>query len=48
MRKWLIAWLGLFAFFAVGVDTVHVRALDTVTVFTPAAYVLGLVEDAAR
>jgi hypothetical protein len=42
VTKLLIAWLGLFAFFAVGVDMVHVMAMP---VSAPATYMLALVED---
>jgi hypothetical protein len=38
----LLAWLALFAFFAVVVDMVHIMAMP---VSGPAIYILGLVED---
>jgi hypothetical protein len=45
VTKWLIAWLGLFGLFAVVADMVHIMVMDPVTIFTPAFYWLGLIED---
>jgi hypothetical protein len=46
VSKRLIVWLGLFAIFSVGVDLVHIWALDPTTgSFSPAGRVLGLIED---
>lgn len=41
----LLLWLAAFAFFAVGVDMVHVMTIDPVTGLTPSFYWLGLIED---
>ena len=45
VAKRLVAWLALFAFFAVGFDMLHIMAMDPVTMFTPAFYWLGVIED---
>lgn len=42
---YLLLWLALFAFFSVGIDMVHIMALDPITGFTPTTYLLGIVED---
>src|SRR5690606_36199115 len=40
--KWLIAWLFVFAFFAVGVDMLHIMAWE---VYPPAIDVLTVIEE---
>jgi hypothetical protein len=46
VMKRLVAWLGLFAFFAVGVDLLHIMTLDPVTwASTPAGEALAVIED---
>ena len=42
VMKWLVAWVLLFAFFAVGVDMLHVMAWE---IYPPAIDVLLVVED---
>ena len=42
MTKRLIAWLGLFAVFAVGFDILHVMVLE---IHPPAIELIGMIED---
>ena len=48
VTKWLIAWLGLFALFAVVADMVHIMVSDPATVFPRAFHWLALAEDGGK
>ncbi len=42
VTKWLVCWVLLFAFFAVGVDMIHIMAWE---IYPPAIELLGVIED---